>query len=76
MPLGVDQLRHGQVEPGLGTGTATHRSAEARRARLCALDRDDERAIAPPAVDGIGMLAAGQHPVQHADRAHITRTHA
>ena len=53
--VGVGQLRHGQVEPRLDAGAAAHRRAEARRARLRALHRDDERAVAPPAVDRIGL---------------------
>ena len=75
-PVGVDELGHRQVEPGLDAGTAAHRRAEAGRARLSALDRDDERAVAPSTVDRVDVVAAGQHPVQDADRAHVARAHA
>jgi hypothetical protein len=73
---GVHEFGHRQVEPRIGPRAAPHRRAEAGRARLRALYRDDERAIAPSTVDRIDVLPTGQHLVEDADRAHVARAHA
>ena len=45
--LALGDLGQRQVESGLGLGPGVHRDAEAGPARLAAVDRDDEGALAP-----------------------------
>jgi hypothetical protein len=74
--LAVEDLRKRKVIPGLCLGTGSHRDAEAGAARLEAVDRDEEGALAARGVVAIGEAAAHEDPILRRDRVELARAHA
>ena len=74
--LAVDDLGQREVVPCLGLRPRPHRDAEARAARLEAVDGDDERALSSCGVVAVDDPPADEHPVLDLDRVELARAHA
>src|SRR5581483_7644401 len=64
------------VEPGVDGGAGARRGAEARAARLEAVDRDEERTLAPRRVVLVGVAAADEDGVLDVDRVQLAGANA
>lgn len=72
----VDQLRERQVMPAAHGRPGVHSAAKAGVGRHGAVDRHQQDRLAPGGVGGIHVLAAGEHPVLHADGRQLAGAHA
>jgi hypothetical protein len=67
----IDQFGQCDVESGLDLGAGPHRSAKASAASLAAVDRNDERVLAPNLVGPIPILPAKEYPILDGDRVQL-----
>src|SRR6516164_2075545 len=72
----LDELRQGQVETGLDLWSGIHRDTETGAARLTAIDRHDEGAVAALLIILVEVLTPEKDPVLDGDRAQFTGAHA
>ena len=69
-------FRQRQVKTALASRARLHRRAEASRSGLRAVDRDDERRLAPLFIDRVDVRSAQKDPVLDVDRRQLAGTHA
>jgi len=74
--LALEQLGDRQIGTGFDFRAGAHRRAEARAARLEAVDRDQEDVLAPQRVVAVGVGAAEEDAVLDRDRVQLARAHA
>ena len=76
MPAIIHDFGQRDVETGIHFRTGVHGDAEAGRARLAAIHRDDERLLAARAVMRIDIGAAEKHLVLDGDGSELAGPHA
>ena len=72
----LDDLRQREVEAGGRFGAGVHRGAKAGAACRRAVDRHDERALAPRPVVRVDIWPAKEYAVLYGDRVQVARTYA
>ena len=76
MPIAVEQLGEGEVEPCRRPGAGAHRDAETRAAGQGAVDGDDEGIRAPDAITRVAVGAAQEYAILDGDGREFAGPHA